>query len=66
MNGVNYNTVTQNSKQLPYTASNDTIMFKAVPDGGNIILEANGKGIAASTSYGGKPLVSITPGNLKQ
>jgi len=64
MNGLNYNKVTQNSNQLPYTTFNDTIMFKAVPDGGNIILEINGSSITASTSYGNEPIVIVTPENI--
>jgi peptidoglycan/xylan/chitin deacetylase (PgdA/CDA1 family)/lysophospholipase L1-like esterase len=42
MNGENYNTVKQNGEPLDFITSNDTIMFRAVPDGGIITLEIAG------------------------
>ena len=50
MNGINYEEITQNGVPLSIEyKANDTIMFRAVPDGGNIILKTS-SGIALTTS----------------
>ena len=38
-NGKEYKKITQNGQSLPFTVSDGTIMFDAVPDGSNIVLE---------------------------
>jgi len=40
MDGINYEKITQNGNELDFTTFNDTIMFRAIPNGKNIVLEA--------------------------
>ncbi|MFL5728252.1 MAG: polysaccharide deacetylase family protein [Cytophagaceae bacterium] len=51
MNGVNYNLITQNGNNLAIDSIySDTIMFRAVPDAGQITLTANATGLSSALS----------------
>jgi len=63
MNGVDYQKITQDGKQLDFTTFNDTIMFKAIPNGENILLETKATGIA-SISNSSEPRVVVSQNTI--